>query len=96
MEGAAHRPGPHDRPVAQARAIDPGARESPRSHVQAEFGGREHLRLHAGEVADHVGGASASRLVQQLGAETGPAQSNTFPAPIHLRHAVEPDPAGPG
>ena len=29
MEGAAHRPGPHDRAVAQARAIDPGARESP-------------------------------------------------------------------
>ena len=74
VEGAAHRPGPHDRPVAQARAIDPGAREPLRSHVQAEFGGRKHLRLHAGEMADHVGGTSAPRLVQQLGAETGSAQ----------------------
>jgi len=32
--------------------------------VQAEFGGRKHLRLHAGEVADDLGGASALRLVQ--------------------------------
>ena len=90
MEGAAHRPGPHDRAVAQARALDPGARESPRSHVQAEFSGREHLRLHAGEVADHVGGAPIPRLVQQLGAETGPAQPVVHPLDERPRRGWSP------
>ena len=90
VEGAAHRPGPHDRAIAQARAIDPGARESPRSHVQAEFGGREHLRLHAGEVADHVGGTSVPRLVQQLRAETGPAQPVVHPLDERPRRGRSP------
>ena len=63
--------------------------------VQAEFGGGQHLCLHAGEVADHLGGASAFRLMRRLG-PSGLGAAEPFPALIHLRHAVEPDPAGPG
>ena len=90
VEGAAHRPGPHDRVVAEARAIDPGARESHRSHVQAEFSGREHLRLHAGEVTDHVGGTPVPRLVQQLREETGPAQPVVHPLDDRPRRGRSP------